>query len=170
MFLKKSKYKNGRTFLSIVEAYRDENGKPKQRLIQKISYLPFKYIYNELNNYEIRKIYRVLSKIEDTFKVSKTNFGARPTYVWTKEHIEGHFFTCFIALVIMRLLERKRGYKYTADQIVTSAKKYNCINIDRNIYQFIYKDRIIGDISKAFNINLDKKYEKREKIKKLLKY
>ena len=71
MFLKKSKYKNGRTFLSIVEAYRDENGKPKQRLIQKISYLPFKYIYNELNNYEIRKIYRVLSKIEDTFKVSK---------------------------------------------------------------------------------------------------
>lgn len=107
MFLKKSKYKNGRTFLSIVEAYRDENGKPKQRLIQKIGYLPFKYIYNELNNYEIKKIYRVLSKIEDTFKVSKTNFGARPTYVWTKEHIEGHFFTCFIALVIMRLLERK---------------------------------------------------------------
>ncbi|KXU50266.1 hypothetical protein HMPREF3037_01386, partial [Candidatus Stoquefichus sp. KLE1796] len=39
MFLKKSKYKNGRTFLSIVEAYRDENGKPKQRLIQKIGYL-----------------------------------------------------------------------------------------------------------------------------------
>ena len=59
---------------------------------------------------------------------------------------------------------------YTANQIITSAKKYNCINIDRNIYQFIYKDRIIEDISKAFNINLDKKYEKREKIKKLLKY
>ena len=124
----------------------------------------------ELDDYEIRKIYRGLSKIEDTFKVSKTNFGARPTYVWTKEHIEGHFFTCFIALVIMRLLERKLGYKYTANQIITSAKKYNCINIDRNIYQFIYKDRIIEDISKAFNINLDKKYEKREKIKKLLKY
>ena len=124
----------------------------------------------ELDDYEIRKIYRVLSKIEDTFKVSKTNFGARPTYVWTKEHIKRHFFTCFIALAIMRLLERKRGYKYTADQIITSAKKYNCINIDRNIYQFIYKDRIIEDISKAFNINLDKKYEKREKIKKLLKY
>lgn len=81
MFLKKSKYKNGRTFLSIVEAYRDENGEPRQRLIQKIGYLPFKYTYNELNNYEIRKIYRVLSKIEDTFKVSKTNFGTRPIYV-----------------------------------------------------------------------------------------
>lgn len=39
MFLKKSKYKNGRTFLSIVEAFRDENGFPKQRLVQKIGYL-----------------------------------------------------------------------------------------------------------------------------------
>ena len=57
MFLKKSKYKNGRTFLSIVEAYRDENGEPRQRLIQKIGYLPFKYIYNELgiNDFFINK-------------------------------------------------------------------------------------------------------------------
>ncbi len=124
----------------------------------------------ELDDYEIRKIYRGLAKIEDTFKVTKSNFGARPVFVWTKEHIEGHFFTCFIALVIMRLLERKLSYKYTSEQIIDSTKKYNCINIDKNIYQFIYKDRIIDDISEIFNVNLNQKYERREKIKKLLKY
>ncbi|MFR7591238.1 MAG: hypothetical protein ACLUVC_07340 [Longibaculum sp.] len=124
----------------------------------------------ELKDYEIRKIYKGLAKIKDTFKVSKSNLGSRPAFVWTKEHIEGHFFTCFIALVIMRLLERRMNYEYTVDQIIESAKKYNCINIDKNIYQFIYKDDIIDKISETFHVNLNKKYEKRENIKKLLKY
>lgn len=60
----------------------------------------------ELEDHEIRKIYRGLSKIEDTFKVTKSNFSSRPAFVWTAEHIKGHFFTCFIALVLIRLLEK----------------------------------------------------------------
>lgn len=124
----------------------------------------------ELDDYEIRKIYRGLAKIENTFKVTKSYLGARPAYVWTKEHIEGHFLTCFVSLVLVRLLERKLNYKYTVEQIIESTKKYNCINIDKNIYQFIYNDSIINDIGKAFDIDLDKKYRKKEKIKKLLKY
>ena len=124
----------------------------------------------ELDDYEIRKIYRGLTKIEDTFKVSKTNFEARPTFVWTKEHIEGHFLTCFTALVMIRLLEKRMNYKYSVDRIIETAKKYNCINIDRNIYQFIYNDSIIKDISEEFDIDLNKKYRKRDEIKKLLKY
>lgn len=124
----------------------------------------------ELDDYEIRKIYRGLAKIENTFKVTKSYLGTRPAFVWTKEHIEGHFLTCFVALVIVRLLERKLNYKYTVEQIIESTKQYSCINIDKNIYQFIYNDNIINDIGKAFDIELDKKYRKKEKIKKLLKY
>lgn len=124
----------------------------------------------ELSDHEIRKIYRGLAKIEDTFKVTKSNLASRPTFVWTNEHIEGHFLTCFIALVIMRLLERRLDYKYTIGQIIESTKKYNCINIDKNIYQFIYRDEVIDAISNAFDVNLNKKYEKRENIKTLLKY
>lgn len=123
-----------------------------------------------LDDYEIRKIYRGLAKIEDTFKVSKTNLEARPTFVWTKEHIEGHFLICFIALVMVRLLEKRLNYKYSVDKIIESVKKYNCINIDKNIYQFIYNDRIIKDISEEFDIDLNKKYRKREELKKILKY
>lgn len=124
----------------------------------------------ELDDHEIRNIYRGLARIEDTFKVSKSNFCARPAFVWTPEHIKGHFLTCFIALVIMRLLERKLNNKYSVDRIIESTKKYNCINIDKNIYQFIYKDEIIEDIAGRFNIDLNKKYRKREEIKKILKY
>ena len=124
----------------------------------------------EYSDYKIRKIYRGLAKIEDTFKVTKTNFNSRPVYVWTKEHIEGHFLTCFVSLVIMRLLEKRLKNKYTVEQIIESTKNYNCINIDKNIYQFLYKDNIIDDISKEFDVDLDKKYRKRKSIKSLLKY
>lgn len=124
----------------------------------------------ELSDHEIRKIYRGLAKIEDTFKISKSNLNARPAFVWTPAHIRGHFLTCFIALVIMRLLEKKLEYKYSVDKIIESMKRYCCINIDRNIYQFIYRDEIIDDISNHFNVNLEKKYRKKGEIKKILKY
>jgi len=124
----------------------------------------------ELDDHEIRNIYRGLAKIEDTFKVTKSDFSARPAFVWTPSHIRGHFLTCFIALVIMRLLEKKLNNKYSVERIIESTKKYNCTNIDKNLYQFIYKDEIIEDISKVFNIDLNKKYRKREEIKKILKY
>lgn len=125
---------------------------------------------DHLSDQEIRKIYRGLIKIEDTFKVTKTNLEARPVYVWTKEHIEAHFLTCFVALVITRLLEKRLGNKYSISQIIESLKKYNCINIDKNIYQFLYSDEIIKDIEKEFSIDLSRKYKKREEIRKILKY
>lgn len=124
----------------------------------------------ELSDIEIRNIYRGLAKIEDTFKVSKSSLGSRPVHVWTREHIEGHFLTCFVALVIMRLLETRLGNKYSIDRIIESTRNYNCVNIDKNIYQFLFKDEIIDDISKEFDVNLDIKYRTRENIKKLLKY
>jgi hypothetical protein len=49
-------------------------------------------------------------------------------------------------------------------------KKYSCTNIDTNIYQFLHYDEVIKDIEKAFEIDLSKKYRKREEIKKILKY
>lgn len=70
----------------------------------------------------------------------------------------------------MRLLEKKLEYKYSVDNIIESMKNYQCINIDKNIYQFIYRDEIIDEISKQFNVELNKKYRKKEEIKKILRY
>lgn len=66
----------------------------------------------------------------------------------------------------MRLLEKKLEYKYSVDNIIESMKNYQCINIDKNIYQFIYRDEIIDEIGKQFNVELNKKYRKKEEIKK----
>lgn len=124
----------------------------------------------ELSDQKIRNIYRGLIKIEDTFKVTKSNLESRPVYVWTLEHIEAHFLTCFVGLVIIRLLEQRLHNKYSVEKILQALREYNCVNIDKNMYQFIYYDEIIKDIEEAFNVNLSKKYRSRKEIRTLLKY
>ncbi|MEG1931402.1 MAG: transposase [Anaerovorax sp.] len=59
----------------------------------------------EKSDYNIIDIYRGLWKIEESFRITKSELEARPVYVWTREHIEAHFLTCFVALAIARILE-----------------------------------------------------------------
>ena len=60
---------------------------------------------------------------EDCFRVMKTDFRARPAFVWTDGHIKAHFLVCFIALLIFRILENKLGYKYTAPEIISKLRE-----------------------------------------------
>ena len=123
-----------------------------------------------LSDIEIRNIYRGLSKIEETFKVTKSNLNARPAFVWTQDHIQAHFLTCFVSLVILRLLENRLDYKYSIKNIIESLKNYNCYLDFSNIYRFVYTDEIIKDLEDIFSIDLSKKRLPRKKIKNLLKY
>lgn len=121
-----------------------------------------------LTDIEIRNIYRGLSRIENTFKVTKSTLESRPVYVWTPEHIEAHFLTCFVSLVIIRLLEEKLERKFSPDKIVDALKKYTSSLIEHDIYlQNNYND-IIEEIDKLYNLNLDKKYRTLSEIKKIL--
>ncbi|NBL00303.1 MAG: IS1634 family transposase [Erysipelotrichia bacterium] len=124
----------------------------------------------EMSDVELRKVYRGLSKIEDTFKVTKSELEARPVYVWTKESIEAHFMTCFTALVIIRLLGKRLQEQYSVEKMIQSLQKYNCVNIGSNKYMFTYYDAILRDCSETFQIELDKKYRTRRDIRHLLKY
>ena len=122
-----------------------------------------------MSDKELRAKYRNLSKIEDTFKVTKTEFNARPIFVWTKEHIESHFLTCFVALVITRLLEQKLDNKYPIHQIINSIKNYNSIKVEHDIYMQNYTDDIINDFQNKFSIIFSRKYLSLSEIKKNFK-
>ena len=89
----------------------------------------------EYSDQKIREIYRQLINIENSFKITKSNLKARPVYVWTKEHIEGHFLTCFVSLTILRLIEHQLEYKYPVEQIIVALRNTNAINIKYNVYQ-----------------------------------
>ena len=120
-----------------------------------------------LSDIEIRNIYRGLAKIENTFKVTKSNLESRPVYVWTPEHIEAHFLTCFISLVIIRLLENKLENKYSTKQIIESLKNFTSSHIEHDIYKQNNYNEIIKQFSEIYNLNLEKKYRTLSEIKKI---
>ena len=120
-----------------------------------------------LSDIEIRNIYRGLSKIENSFKVTKSNLESIPDYVWTPEHIETHFLTCFISLVMIRLLEEKLDKKYSPDKIIYSLKNYTSTHIEHDIYKQSNYNDIIEELSNKYNLNLDKKYRNLSEIKKI---
>ena len=128
----------------------------------------YSIVTSELNmsDQELRNKYRGLSKIEETFKITKSDLNARPVLVWTKEHIESHFLTCFVALVITRLLEKKLDNKYSVRKMINSMKQYNSIPIEHDICLQNYSDEIIMEIGKKLNLNFSRKYLTLAEIKK----
>lgn len=124
----------------------------------------------KMSDLQMRNIYSGLAQIEASFKITKTCFSSRPIYVRLNEHIDSHFATCFLALVLIRLLEHKLGNKYPVGKILDSLKKYNCTHIDANNWQFTYYDEILSECSNVFNLNLDSKYRTQQEIQRLLRY
>lgn len=124
----------------------------------------------KLTDAEIREIYRGLIHIEDTFKLTKSEFDTRPIFVRTNEHIDAHFTVCFTAIVIIRLLEMRLGNHYPVGQILNSLRKYSCMHLSGSDYKFVYYDEIIKACGESFNVKLNYKYSSREKMRRLLKY
>lgn len=122
---------------------------------------------NKTDN-EIIDIYRVLWRIEETFKVTKSELDSRPVYVSSKEHIEAHFLTCYLALVLSRVLQHKLDKKYSVGKILESLSKCNCSNYHENYYLFDYYDTVLKDIGTILNINFALKNRTLQDIKKIL--
>ena len=117
---------------------------------------------------EIIDIYRGLWRIEETFKVTKSELDARPVYVSRKDHIEAHFLTCFIALVLGRVLQHKLDKKYSVGKIFDTLAKCNCSNFQENYYLFDFYDSILADIGSVTNIDFSLKNRTLQDIKKIL--
>ena len=123
-----------------------------------------------LSDIELRNIYKGLSKIEETFKITKSEFNARPINVRLEDHIDAHFLICFISLVIIRILQAKIDNKYTIKVLLERMKEFKCTHEVSNLYKFIGYKPEIQYLNSICGINMDKKYDTRENIKKILKY
>lgn len=123
----------------------------------------------ELNPLDIIKHYRKLSKIEESFKITKSDLEGRPIYVWTKPHIEGHFLTCYLALVLYRLLQIKLNNKYPVHRLKESLNQMNTILFDRGLYLLTETDETYSDLEKCYNFKMNYKKIKVEYLKNILK-
>ena len=122
----------------------------------------------ETSDDEIIDMYRGLWRIEESFKVTKSELEARPVYVWPKEHIEAHFLTCFVALTIARILENKLKRKYSIGTVLESLSKAECSLIQQNYYLFDYYDEVLKDIGRVTDIDFGKRIRTLGEIKKVL--
>lgn len=117
---------------------------------------------------KIIDIYYDLWRIEESFKVTKSELEARPVYVWTREHIEAHFLTCFVALTIVRILETRLERKYSIGKLLESLSKADCTLIQQNYYLFDYYDDVLKNIGEVLDIDFGKRVRTLGEIKKVL--
>ena len=115
----------------------------------------------------IIELYRGLWRIEESFKITKSELDARPVYLTTREHINAHFFICFIALVIARIVEMRLGNKYSVEKILETLRRVSCSHMHTNLYLFDYADEVTDDINGTFNLNIGQKYMTLGEIKKV---
>ena len=69
-------------------------------------------------------------EIEESFRIMKTDFEARPVYVRREDRIRAHFLICYMALLLFRLLEKKLKSSYTASRIIDTLREYKLLKIN----------------------------------------
>ena len=115
-------------------------------------------------------------KIEDCFRIMKTNFVGRPVFHWTETRIRSHFLICYTALLVYRLLEcqlNNQNTHVTTENLITTLRNMNVVNVHDIEYMAIYKgSKTLDALTKLSALELDRAHYRpkdlNKKIKKIL--
>ena len=119
---------------------------------------------------EIIKINKRRWEIEESFRILKTDFKTRPVYLKRDDRIKAHFTTCFLSLLIYRILEHKLSEKYSTNEIIKNLQDMNSLKINGIGYKQIYsKSEITTDLNDKFKLNIDQNFISLQNMKKILK-
>ena len=122
----------------------------------------------DMSSDDIVSTYRGLWEIEETFKLTKSDLEARPVHVHSREHINAHFLSCFIALTILRLIQKATNREFSSEKILECLNKIECIHEFENIYLFGYRCTISDRLGYAFGIDFSKQRLMLSSIKSIL--
>jgi len=108
--------------------------------------------------------YHQLSKIEESFRVTKSDLEGRPVYVWTDEHIQGHFLTCYLALVLYRLLQLKLDHKVPVHQLKEALNSAKAVLLDQSICLIVDQQSPFQEIATSFRADFNVDYLRKETL------
>lgn len=106
---------------------------------------------------EIIDIYRGLWRIEETFRVTKSTLECRPVYVSRHDRIHAHFMICYVALVLIRLIQADLSWEYSAQEIVDDIASMNGVLMDKSYYLFGHRTHLSDALGKLADIDLSRK-------------
>lgn len=119
---------------------------------------------------EIIKVNQRRWEIEESFRIMKSEFKARPVYLSRDDRITAHFTTCFLSLVILRFLEKMLNEKYTSSQIIDCLREMNFTESIGNGYIPTYtRTDLTDDLHEKFDFRTDYQITTKTNIKKIFK-
>lgn len=109
-------------------------------------------------------------QIEECFRIMKTDFEARPIFLQREDRIKAHFLTCFLALLVYRLLEVKLENSYTVDQILDTLRNMQICELEGHGYIPTYKRTELTDqLHELFGFRTDTQIIKKAKMRSIIK-
>jgi len=117
---------------------------------------------------EIIKVNQRRWEIEECFRIMKSEFKARPVYLSNDDRIEAHFITCFLSLIIYRLLEKRLNEKYTCHEIISGLRTLEFFDVKGEGYVPTYTRTDFTDaLHEAFGFRTDYQIMVTNKMKKI---
>ena len=109
-------------------------------------------------------------EIEESFRIMKTDFEARPVYLSREDRIRAHFLICYLSLLIYRLLEKKLENKYTSTQIITALRSMKLLAVEGIGYQPAYKRTdLTDDLHSKFGFRTDYQIMQKSSVRSVIK-
>lgn len=119
---------------------------------------------------DILKVSEGRWQIEDCFRTMKTDFSARPVNVRREDRIKAHFLTCFLALLVYRLLKKRLKEQYTCGEILDTLKGMNFADIEEQGYIPLYsRETITDDLHEVCGFRTDYQFISKRKMKAIQK-
>ena len=119
---------------------------------------------------EIIKVNKRRWEIEESFRILKSDFKARPIYLKRDDRIKAHFTTCFLALLVYRILEHKLKEKYTSTQIIDTLRNMNMLELESIGYIPEYtRTSLTDDLHNIFKFRTDNEITVLKEMKRILK-
>ncbi len=118
-----------------------------------------------MDDHAIIDAYHQLNRIEDSFRVLKTDLDGRPVYVWTENHIDAHFLTCYLALTLIRAIQVKTNWQIPAAQIKHGLATATITPLENGIWAINQPTDAHHHIETAHGVHLPQRYARQETIR-----
>ena len=144
----------------------------EKKIVEESIYDGFTAVCTTLEDdiYDILKVNRRRWEIEESFRIMKSEFKARPVYLRKDERIVAHFLTCFLSLLVYRLLEHKLDEKYTVSELTQTLRKMNFFRMEGIGYLPEYTRTEITDaLHEKFDFRTDTEIVTEKTMKKIIR-